>query len=344
MFLFLICKSTRTKTIALLVADQTSLTCTAYGLPKSINSSDVDVLFPTNCDLDDMHAVELAVPLPGEQSQCATFIAFVKLHLILQQATQLLFTTTDRGDCETKISRLEQQLCVWRYENPSSPQHRDYSADFLDLTNHFVMLLIHQPGLTLDDDCEQFDRSMVVSLESAISILQVLSRAKHDRRLLYLQPNATRMASQSALMCLYYAWHKKTTDLAFSSGSAIETLSLESAIGIACSLINLHRSDLDPIGVTSELTKCATARHDIDHALATIRNMTEQTYSSLGQTYSARAEPLLDLGMDSSNQDTTDSWLGGSSLWDLNAASLEEWSEGLQFETIDSYLPDFGLE
>lgn len=327
-----------------LVADHTSLTCTAYGLPKSINSSDIDVLFPNNCDLDDMHAVELAVPLPGEQSQCATFIALVKLHIILQQATQLLFTTTDRYDCESKISRLEQQLSVWRYENPTSSQHADYSADFLDPTSHFVMLLIHQPGLTLDDDCEQFNRSMAVSLDSAISILQVLSRAKHERRLLYLQPNATRMAFQSALMCLYYVWHKNTTALAFSSDSATGTLNLDSAIEIACSLIALHRSDLNTIGSTSEPTKCATARGEIDHALAMLQDMTEQTYASLGQTDSTRAEPLLDFGMDTTTQDTTDNWLGGSSLWGLNAASLEEWSEGLQFETIDSYLPDFGLE
>lgn len=295
-----------------------------------------------------MYAAELTVPLPGERTQSATFIAFVKLHLILQQATQLLFTTTERRDGEAKIGRLERQLRVWRYENGELTEHGDYFASFLGLMSHFAMLLIHQPGLTMDENSEQVHRSMSASLESALSILQALTRGQHERRLIYLQPNATRMAFQSALMCLYYTWHSHTTDFSSFSSPERQILSLESAIELACSLLRLHRCDLAPKDATTDSQRCQIVQGDLDQAATALRSMTEQTYTSLGQTITARSEPLSDLDRviteNATMQDSTDAWLGDSSLWALNAASLEEWSEGLRLESMDQYLPEFCLD
>lgn len=347
-FLYLTRKSPSILNLTLLSANQLSLTCTAYGLPKLISNVDVDVLLPADCDLEDMDAAELAVPLPGERTQSATFIALIKLHHILQQATQLLFTTTERRDGEAKIDRLERQLRVWRYENGELTEPGDYLASFLGLINHFTMLLIHQPGLTMDENSEQVCKSMSVSLESALSILQALTKAQRERRLMYLQPNATRMAFQSALMCLYYTWHSKTTDFGAFSSPERQSLSLESAIDLACSLLNLHRCDIAPKDATADLQRCQIVQDDLNKAATALRSMTKQTYTSLGQTITARFEPLPDLDRvtadDAAMQNSTDDWLGDSSLWALNAASLEEWSEGLRLESMDQYLPEFRLD
>lgn len=325
-----------------------SMTSAAYGLPKLISDVDVDVLLPTDCDFDDLHAVELSVPLPGERTQSATFIAFVKLHTILRQAVQLLFTTTERRNGETKIHRVERQLRVWKYENAHLTEPDDYSAHSLELTSHFVMLLIHQPGLTMDENSEQIDRSMSTSVESAVRILQVLTTAKHERRLFYLQPNATRMAFQSALMCLYYTWHKESTDLPSMDDSVLRTLSLDSAIEMACSLMDLHHCDLAANGATSDPHESGTAQRDLGQAVIMLRRMSKQAYASLGQEDKARSEPLSDLERviadDTTMQHSTDDWLGQSSLWELNAASLEEWSEGFRMESMDQYLPPFSLD
>lgn len=325
-----------------------SLTATAYGLPKLISDADVDVLLPTDCDFDDLHAVELSVPLPGECARSATFIAFVKLHIILRQAVQALFTTTERRSGEAKIHRLERQLRVWRYENAHLTKPGDYSAHSLDLTSHFAMLLIHQPGLTMDENSQQIDRSMSTSVESAVSILQVLTTARHERRLFYLQPNATRMACQSALMCLYYTWHKETTDLPSMDDSVSQILSLDSAVEMACNLMDLHRCDLAANGATSDPQEGKVAQRDLDQATIMLRRMSRQTYVLLGQEDKARSEPSFDsnrvIADEANMQYSNDEWPGQSSLWDLNSASLQEWSEGLRLESIDQYLPSFCLD
>lgn len=323
-------------------ADRFSLTSTAYGLPKLICNADVDVLLPADCDFVDVHAAELTVPLPGERTQAAPFIAFVKLHLILQQATQLLFTTTERRDCEAKIGHLERQLRVWRHDTADLVGHGDNFPDILGLMSHFSMLLIHQPGLTLDENSDQVEKSMSTSLESALGILHVLTKAKNERRLIYLQPNATRMACQSAMMCLYYVWHTSKTDFTSFACHTSQTRSLESAVELACNMLDLHRGDLAPKDATSAVQGSETVQRDLHQAVTALRSMTEQTYGLLGQATSAQPEPLSDLERMFVNefnmQDPTDAWLGDSSLWGLNAASLEEWSEGLRLDSMDQFI------
>jgi hypothetical protein len=319
-----------------------SLTAINYGLPKIINDSDVDVLAPTDCDFDNMQTTQLSVPLPGETTQSATFIALVKLHKIIQQAIQLLFTTTERRDGERKIDHLERQLRVWRYENAhfDLTKNDEFSAYHLDLLSHFCMLLIHQPGLTMDENSEQISRSMHTSVESALGVLHVLTKAKHERLIFYLQPSATRMVLQSAMMCLYFAWHKQSTDLPADDGSTAQTYSLDSAAEMACSLLDVQRRDL----AQSHTKNHAMAHHELAQATATLRDMVAKTYTSLGQIDRLPPGPIALVDEVAVNDLVVGNPADLSSLWDLNTTGLEEWSEGLQLGSMDQYLLDFDLE
>jgi hypothetical protein len=321
--------------------DQTaSLTAINYGLPKIINDSDVDVLAPTDCDFENIQTTQLPVPLPGEPTQSATFITLVKLHTIMQQAIRLLFTTTERRDGERKIDHLERQLRVWRYENAHLTEEDGFSAYHLELLSHFCMLLVHQPGLTMDENSEQIGRSMHTSVESALGVLQVLTKAKHERRIFNLQPSATRMVLQSAMMCLYFAWHKQTTELPADDGSTAQTYSLDSEVEMACSLLDTQRGDL----AQSHTQNHAMAQHELAQAIATLRDMVAKTYTSLGQI--GRLLPGSTAHVDEMvvNDPTIVNPADLSSLWDLNTTGLEEWSEGLQLGSMDQYLLDFDLE
>ena len=321
----------------------TSLVTINYGLPKIISDADVDVLAPTDCDLDDVQIPQLPVPLPGETTRSANFIALVKLHKILQQAVQLLFTTTERRDGETKIHLLERQLRVWRYEHAHLTDHDECSAYHLDLLSHFCMLLVHQPGLTMDENSEQIGRSMHASVESALGVLHVLTNAKHERRIFHLQPSATRMVFQSAMMCLYFSWYKQSTELPAGDGSANQTYSLDSAVQMACSLLEIQRCDLTQSHHIQDQNH-AGAQRELAQATATLRDMVAKTYISLSQSDRmssgsiSRLDPVLVSNPDMGNPADL------SSLWGLNTNGLEEWSEGLQLGSMDQYLLDFDLE
>jgi hypothetical protein len=318
----------------------TSLTAINYGLPKIINDSDVDVLAPTDCDFDNMLTTQLPVPLPGETTQSATFIALVKLHKIMQQAIQLLFTTTERRDGERKIDHLERQIRVWRYENAHLTENNEFSAHHLDSLSHFCMLLVHQPGLTMDENSEQIDRSMHASVESSLGVLHVLTKAKHERLIFYLQPGATRMVLQSAMMCLYFAWHKQSTDLPADDGSTAQTYSLDSAVEMACSLLDIQRHDL----AQSHTLNYAMAQHELAQATAMLRDMVAKTYIWLGQIDRLLPGPIAHVEQVAVDDPIVGNPADLSSLWDLNTTGLEEWSEGLQLGSMDQYLLDFDLE
>jgi hypothetical protein len=286
-----------------------------------------------------MQITQLPVPLPGETTQSATFIALVKLHKILQQAIQLLFTTTERRDGETKIRRLERQLRVWQYENAHLTENNRFSAYHLDLLSHFCMLLVHQPGLTMDENSEQISRSMQTSVESALGVLHVLTKAKHERRVFNLQPSATRMVLQSAMMCLYFAWYEQSTDLPVEAGSANQTYSLDSAVEMACSLLDIQRCDL----AQAHIQNGVAAQHEFARATAMLRDMVAKTYISLGQGDRLPSGSATHLDEVFVNGPTVGDPADLSSLWDLNTTGLEEWSEGLQLGSMDQYL-NFNIE
>jgi hypothetical protein len=287
-----------------------------------------------------MQTTQLPVPLPGETTQSATFIALVKLHKIMQQAIQLLFTTTERRDGEHKIHLLERQLGVWRYENAHLTEHDEFSAYHLALLSHFCMLLVHQPGLTMDENSEQVGRSMHTSVESALGVLQVLTKANHERLIFYLQPSATRMVLQSAMMCLYFAWHKQSTDLPADDGSTAQTYSLDSAVEMAWRLLDTQRHDI----AQPHTQNYAMARHELAQATATLRDMVAKTYFSMGQIDRLPPVPIAHVDEVVVNDPVVGNPADLSSLWDLNTTGLEEWSEGLQIGSMDQYLLDFDLE
>lgn len=329
--------------LCMLTRPPASLTAMNYGLPKIISDADVDVLAPTDCDFDDMQTTQLPVPLPGETTQSATFIALVKLHKILQQAIQLLFTTTERRDGESKIHRLERQLRVWRYEHTYLTHPDESSAYHLDLLSQFCMLLVHQPGLTMDENSEQISRSMHTSVESALGVLHVLTKAKHERWIFYVQPSATRMVLQSAMMCLHFSWYKQATELPVGGESTTQTCSLDSAVEMACSLLDIQRRDLTQTNYVHDRGH-VTAQHELAQATATLPDMVAKTYTSLGQSDRMSAGPATHLGEVSVNDPVVGNPTDLSSLWDLNTTGLEEWSEGWQLGSMDQYLLDFDLQ
>lgn len=282
-----------------------------------------------------MSALELPVPLPGESTQITLFIAYVRLSSIMQQFTKRLFTTTERRDGERKIQQLDGQLRVWGYEfSAVRGKHGSISQDttlepHLHVMGCFSMLLIHQPGLTFDEHVPQFDKSLAISLQSALAILSTLERSQLDKRLFYLQPNIIRMVFQSALVCLLHAWRHKTDVLASSelalgsSGTPTEERPLSSAIETAVGL-------LESLVSQSSLTDHDMTTAELNQAIGALRGMSVKTSELYSDASSQHAVGLSipamvpDSLLQINEHDLMDT---SSSLWDLNDAALFEWWE-----------------
>lgn len=296
---------------------------------------------------------ELPVPLPGENTEASMFISLAKLSNIMQQMTRMLFTTTDRRDGETKIHKLDRQLRVWQYESLEPMQTRDmgesqglFSAR-LQVLSHFCMLLIHQPGLTLEEENPQFARSMTVSLQSALNVLLTLTESKAERTASYLQPNPVRMIFQSGLMCLYFAWHNQTVILSDgNTNSKMHTsrtsTTLAPATETAVDLLRLHMSELATDTYIMASQDREVAHQTLEQAILVLQRMTDKTYALF-----AEPDQQLDYhaatGEDGgASMDNLVDW--SSSLWQLNADDLTEWSEAFAPGSMDTFWPDFELE
>lgn len=300
-----------------------------------------------------MRIAELPVPLPGEGTQASMFIALAKLSSIMQQFTRLLFTTTERRNGEAKISKLDRQLRVWQYEHSdliqqgrSDKQSGDFAL-YLQILAHFCLLLIHQPGLTLEEQNPQFAKSMTVSLHCAISLLRVLTECRPNQTLSCLQPDAPRLIFQCGLICLYYAWHNKTTNLpeadCFSEmgASVCTTATLTTFIDMACTLLNLRTENPPADSFESISTHQETVTDSIQQAANTLQSMSTKTHALFGESqYSTNDVSTVFDG--AGTLDNIEDW--PSSLWQLNADDLSEWTEGFTLQSMDTFLPDFSLE
>ncbi|KAM0722590.1 hypothetical protein Q7P37_002031 [Cladosporium fusiforme] len=326
-------------------------TSIAYGLPKIISDHDVDVGLPTNCDFDDMRIAELPVPLPGESTQTSIFIALAKLSSIMQQFTWLLFTTTERRDGESKINKLDRQLRVWQYEHSDLIEHGKADSNavalHLHVLAHFCLLLIHQPGLTLEEENPQFARSMTASLHCATSLLRVLTEARNNRMLSCLQPNAPRLIFQCGLICLYYAWHNQTISLpeadCFSEpgASACQTATLSLMINMACTLLTSRSGELPVDAFAPANNDYEALQESLQHATNALRSMSDKTYALFGESQHTMDDAQNEFDGSLAMQSIED-W--PSSLWQLNADDISEWTEGFTLQSMDTFLPDFSLE
>lgn len=300
-----------------------------------------------------MKVSELPVPLPGETTEASMFISLAKLSTIMQQMTHMLFTTTERREGETKIHKLDRQLRVWQYEHLESMdtlnhgENKRSSSHRLQVLSHFCMLLIHQPGLTFEEDNPQFARSMTTSLQSALSLLLALAESKTERTAAYLQPNWVRVIFQSGLMCLYYAWHNQTVIL--SDGESVleaptssASTTLAFATETAVDLLRLQASELPTDTYTMASHDREVAQQALDQAVLALQRMTDKTYTLFDAAHQQSADHPAVGGDGSTGMDSLEDW--SSSLWQLNADDLTEWSEAFAFDSMDTFLPDFDLE
>lgn len=300
-----------------------------------------------------MKASELPVPLPGESTEASMFISLAKLSTIMQQMTRMLFTTTERREGEAKIHKLDRQLRVWQYEHVESLESANTGEDrhsfprHLQVLSHFCMLLIHQPGLTFEEENPQFASSMAVSLRSALDLLLSLAEFKAERTSSYLQPNWVRMIFQSGLMCLYYAWHNQTVIL-YSGDSVSEaptsraSTTLAFATETAVDLLRLQISELPTDGYTMASHERGVTQQALEQAIMALQRMTDKTYALFdgSNQQPTNDSAVVDEGL--ASMDTLEDW--SSSLWQLNADDLTEWSEAFAFGSMDTFLPDFDLE
>lgn len=337
-----------------ILTNKYSSTSIAYGLPKIISDTDVDVGYPTNCDFDDMEIAELPVPLPGEGTQASMFIALAKLSTIMQQFTRLLFTTTERRDGEAKISKLDRHLRVWHYEHSDliaqgkSDGQSNSLALHLQILAHFCLLLIHQPGLTLEEQNPQFPKSLTISLHCAINLLQILTESRGNQALPCLQRNIPRLVFQCGLVCIYYSWHNQTINLpeadCFSEAGAEvgSKTTLKSVIDMACSLLKCRPGTpaIDS-SIVSPVNDQDVMRQPLQEAARTLSSMSHKTYKLFGGSGLNTNDASTGF-LDTFALDSVEDW--PSSLWQLNADDIFEWTEGFNFHSMDTFLPEFSLE
>lgn len=284
------------------------------------------------------------------------FIAFAKLSSIMQQFTRLLFTTTERRDGEAKISKLDRHLRVWHYEHSDliaqgkSDGQSNSLALHLQILAHFCLLLIHQPGLTLEEQNLQFSKSLTTSLHCAINLLQILAESRGIQALPCLQSNIPRLVFQSGLVCLYYSWHNQTINLpeadCFSEtgakvGKVGNKTTLKSIIDLACSLLTFRLGTPATNSIVSPVNDQDILHEPLQEAARALFSMSDKTYKhfrgSGPNTNDASAGFLDTFAMDS-----VEDW--PSSLWQLNADDISEWTEGFTFHSMDTFLPEFSLE
>lgn len=281
------------------------------------------------------------------------FIALAKLSNIMQQFTRLLFTTTERRDGEAKISKLDRHLRVWHYEHSDliaqgkSDGQRNSLALHLQILAHSCILLIHQPGLTLEEQNPQFSKSLTISLHCAIDLLQILTESRGNQELPCLQSNIPRLVFQSGLVCLYYSWHNQTIILpeadCFSETSAKlgNKTTLESVIDMACSLLTFG-SKIRPIdSIVSPVSDQDILRQPLQEAARALFSMSDKTYKLFGRGGFNTNDASTGFP-DTFAMDNVEDW--PSSLWQLNADDISEWTEGFNFHSMDTFLPDFSLE
>lgn len=281
------------------------------------------------------------------------FIAFAKLSSIMQQFTRLLFTTTERRDGEAKISKLDRHLRVWQYEHSDliaqgkSDGQSNSLALHLQILAHFCLLLIHQPGLTFEEQNLQFTKSLTTSLHCAINLLQILTEARGIQTLPCLQSNIPRLVFQSGLVCLYYSWHNQTINLpeadCFSeTGAKVGNMTtLKSIVDMACSLLTFG-SKIRPIdSIVSPVSDQDILRQTLQEAARALFSMSDKTYKLFGGG-GFNANDASTGFPDTFAMDSVEDW--PSSLWQLNADDISEWTEGFNFHSMDTFLPDFSLE
>ncbi|KAK4508638.1 hypothetical protein PRZ48_002377 [Zasmidium cellare] len=299
----------------------------SHGLPKLIRSADVDAGLPIDCDLEDSTASELPVPLPGESSSSTLLVAMCQLVTIMQRITETLFTTTDRRNGERKIRELGDQLRAWTDgfaalldASPGLRHNNSLFVGYLRLLSLFNIILIHQPGLTFDDDHPQFSTSLSRSTEAAVAILTLLQDFSEEHRLFYLPPEGTRIVFQSLLICFFYAWHHgslkvpASTPLNGDGSSHPSHASLESLVEVGLQLIEALLLECPSVEVRGEL----------EQAVHTFRSMSRRTHDLFGQPGELEPENST-LGGQLLEDDFLTDW--PSTLWDLNDSDFAEWSE-----------------
>ena len=325
--------------------------CVTYGMPHLINDADVDVCMPTECDFDDIDVYELPVPLPGETPAMQGFITLVRLCCILRRCVTGLYTTTERRNGQRRIPTLEQELRNWIYGEQalkdSEPlQHQQSEAAkfvrrYTITLAHMCMILIHQPALTFEEKVPQFAQSLETSVKAALSLLDTLKSPRHDKRDLYLQPSLSRILFQCALLCLYYCLYRRTTSipsqnlLCHTATTETTEETLEHAISSTTALLGDRRRQYDASPSVASRQTSQTILHEAERFL----EQTSQRIHSLVHGREEAATPATEAqqsrGAGESDAscipDAFESGFDGweSSLWDLNAASLSEWSDAL---------------
>lgn len=317
----------------------------AYGLPKLVCESDVDVALPTACVLDDSTTTSLTMGLPGESPNVVWFVQLCKLTSIMKHMTQLLFTTTQRRAGEQKIKVLDRQLQVWSYDwlgGQARLHDRDnFFGAYSRLLAHSCMLLIHQPALTFPETEPQFGRSLKSSAESALAIISTLTASHQQKIIFYLQPYASRLIFQSALVCFYYSWHHLSLELPARSmllADDDESISaqptLKSAIESAVTLMRNMQQDWPQHTSDQFGDEKRDSKHILQIAILRLDAMLQSTMAMLDTGH--RDDDNLRLH----EMEQFQGW--SNSLWDMNAAEFSEWTEGL---TLDPFAAlDFALE
>ncbi|KAL4898236.1 fungal-specific transcription factor domain-containing protein [Aspergillus ambiguus] len=235
-----------------------------HGLPKIIQDDDVDTDLPIDTDLDDVTTADIPLPLPGEKTSMATFIAYATLLRILSSCLKSLYTTTKRRNGVAKITALDHELSVWRYSvfqfkgsemqknhdvgllDTSHMNSRDQSFEtlFLHLLSNVAVVLVHQPALTFDPKHPQFIKSLSKCVGAALNILSLLGNSHYNQRLHYLLPNKSSIVFQSTLMCFYHQW--MCTSFSLTPSHNLNPL-MEKIAGIALKLLDMHKAELvDP--------------------------------------------------------------------------------------------------
>lgn len=174
--------------------------------------------YPLDCEMDQVEASQLNLPLPGESTAVSDFIAFAHLSRILAGILQQLYTTTDRRHGEKKITKLRGELQAWsqhfrtKLADPVAlPSGSIEDADFPRLWLSALLakaeILIHRPGLTFDENSPEFRDCLDHCSGSSAVLIQLLCSHCGRECLAWMMPLGPATLFQSGLMHLYYQLH-----------------------------------------------------------------------------------------------------------------------------------------
>lgn len=164
------------------------------GLPKSFRDQDIDVELPSDVDDEFVTATGYLLSLPGEPTGMTAFVSLVKVVRVLSNTLEMLYTTTDRRRCVTKIASINRQLDQWVHTLPDHLQiyHPATATEpedmfeglgslepavlFLHMTYFYVCIAVHRVALSFPPSVPQYKVSLVQCMKAAKELIYLASR------------------------------------------------------------------------------------------------------------------------------------------------------------------------